>query len=81
MVRIRYTPSGAVLQTDWFTIGPNFIIRGQIDTETSYFSIIEFNTTVVYHNRARSLREAKHLLKKALVSAGVNFEGEIRSGK
>lgn len=79
MTRIKYSEVGDTLSTDWFTLGPNFIVRGIINTKSFHFYIFEFNTNIVYESQARSLREAKNKLKSQLTLAGVNFEGEIRS--
>lgn len=78
MTRLKYSEVGNLLYTDWFTLGPNFIVRGIINLTTHTFQIIEFNTDVVYDGQARSLRESKAKLKSQLITAGVNFTDEIR---
>ncbi len=79
MVRLKYTALDNLLYTDWFTLGPNFVVKGIINTRTYHFQIVEFNSELVYEGQAKDLRQAKAMLKNQLVSAGVNFEGEIRS--
>jgi hypothetical protein len=79
MVRIKYDSVDNLLYTDWFTIGPNLIVRGIINTLTFQYQVIEFNTDVVAEGQASNLRNAKHQLKNVLGKAGVNFEGEIRN--
>lgn len=81
MVRIKYNQIDSLLYTDWFTLGPNFIVRGIINTETFTYQILELNSELVLEGRARNLREAKTIMKNKLSSIGVNFEGEIRSRK
>lgn len=80
MTRLKYYEVGDLLYTDWFTLGPNFIVRGIINTTTLSYQIVEFNTDVVSEDKARSLRELKTKLKSQLSAAGVNFTGEIRNG-
>lgn len=80
MTRIKYTELGNLLYTDWFTLGPNFIVRGIINTTDNIYQIVEFNTDIVDEGYCNSLRHTKDSLRQALIKAGVNFEGEIRKG-
>lgn len=67
------------LHTDWFTVGPNKVIRGIIDTNSDKFYIREFDSSLVISGQAKDLRQAKALVKKHLRESGVNFTDEIRS--
>lgn len=79
MVRIKYIELGNLLYSDWFTVGPNKIVRGIINTDTFTYQVIEFNTDVVAEGKGINLRDAKYLVRDSLIGAGVNFEGEIRT--
>jgi hypothetical protein len=79
MVRLKYVELGNLLYTDWFTLGPNLVVRGIINTSTFKYQIVEFNTDVSAEGQASNLRNAKRQLKTVLSKAGVNFEGEIRN--
>lgn len=79
MVRIKYSEAPDLLYTDWYTIGPNFIVRAIINTKTFTYQIVEFDSELVYDGQASSLRQAKDIVKNKLIEAGVNFEGEIRN--
>lgn len=78
MVRLRYYSTENLLYTDWFTIGPNLIVRGILNTDTYHFQICELNTEMVYEYQGKNLRDAKTTLKNKLIDIGVNFDGEIR---
>lgn len=78
MVRLRYYSVDNLLYTTWFTLGPNFIVRGIINTTSNHIQIIEFNSELVYEYQGNSLRDAKTVMRNQLVSMGVNFDGEIR---
>lgn len=78
MTRLKYYSVDNLLYTDWFTLGPNLIVRGIINTGTFSFQIYEFDSEMVFESQAKSLREAKSLMKKQLLKIGVNFDGEIR---
>lgn len=78
MTRLKYNEVGNLLYTNWITLGPNYIVRAIINTETFHFQIIEFNTDVVFEGSGKTLRESKSLVKKALAAAGANFSDEIR---
>lgn len=78
MTRLKYYKMGNELMTDWFTIGPNKIIRGVIDTTTNTIKVVEFDGEVVAELRTKNLRQAKTLLKHSLSISRVNFDGEIR---
>lgn len=81
MIRIKYTEVYGLLRTDWFTVGPNMIIRGIINLENNYYEIRQFDQSLVTYGKARSLRQAKDFLRRGLTSSGVNFDGEIRKRK
>jgi hypothetical protein len=81
MTRLRYYSVSDVIYTDWFTIGPNLIIRAIINTETFKYQITELNTDVVYEGKGKDLRSAKAQVKSAMLKAGVNFSEEIRKRK
>ena len=76
--RLKYYTAGKLQFTDWFTIGPNLIIRGYIHTESYRFYIVDFAADVMFESQADNLRQAKTLLKQQLALAGVSFTGEIR---
>lgn len=78
MTRLRYYKIGSELITDWFTIGPNKIIRGVIDTTTNTIRVVEFDSGILLEVRTKNLRQAKTLLKHSLSISRVNFDGEIR---
>jgi hypothetical protein len=78
MTRLKYYSVDNLLYTDWFTLGPNLIVRGIINTETFTYQLVEFDSEMMYDGQASSLRSAKNLLKNQLTLAGVNFDGEIR---
>lgn len=78
MIRLKYYRTDDLLYTDWLTLGPNFIVRGIINTKTLVYQVVELNTDVVLEGQANSLRQAKDTLKTGLVSSGANFSGEIR---
>lgn len=81
MVRLRYTDQYDLLWTEWFTAGPNYVIRGVINKPNNYYEIRQFDNTLVTSGTAKSLRQAKSKVKELLQESGVNFEGEIRSKK
>jgi len=78
MVRIKYSEVGDLVYTDWYTVGPNFIVRGIINIKTFTFQVIEFNTDTVSEGQGNNLRHTKNMLKNTLSNVGVNFTGEIR---
>lgn len=78
MVRIRYYPIDNLLYTDWFTLGPNFVVRGIINIDNLTYQICELNTELVMSGAGYDLRNVKSLMKTELNKIGVNFEGEIR---
>jgi hypothetical protein len=81
MTRLKYYQTGDLLYTDWFTLGPNLVVRGIINTSTFSYQVIEFNSEVVSEGtNFRDLRTVKSILKAQLLSAGVNFTDEIRKG-
>lgn len=79
MTRIKYSNVDNLLYTDWFTLGPNLVIRAIINTKTYTYQIIEFDSELVVEGKARSLRHAKDIVKTQLTKCGVVFDGEIRS--
>jgi hypothetical protein len=79
MVRLRYNDQCGLLWTEWFTVGPNYVIRGVINKENNYYEIRQFDNTLVNSGNAKTLRQAKTKIKELLVHNGVNFIGEIRS--
>ena len=81
MTRLKYYSIDTLLYTDWFTLGPNLIVRGIINTETFTYQIVEFDSELVSEGKADNLRQAKSMMKNTLLKAGVNFEGEIRKGR
>lgn len=81
MTRLKYYKRDELLYTDWFTVGPNFIVRGIINTKTNTYQVIEFDSELVNDGQASNLRLAKDRVRALLIKAGVNFEGEIRSNK
>jgi len=81
MVRIRYNQIGDLLYTDWFTIGPNHVIKGIININNNTYQVIQFNTDVVAEGSCPNLRAVKFKLKQVLAQAGVNFDGEIRGAR
>lgn len=80
MVRLKYhtLAKDNLLYTDWFTVGPNYVIRAIINTETLTYQIYEFNSEIVIEGQCSSLRQAKDTVKKKLIGAGVVFGDEIR---
>jgi hypothetical protein len=78
MVRIRYYSVGNLLYTDWFTLGPNFIVRGIINTENLTYQICELNSEIVIEGTGYNLRNVKSIMRAEFVKMGLNFEGEIR---
>lgn len=78
MTRIKYYERGEELVTDWYTIGPNLVIRGVIDTKSFTYSIIEFNSSILISGSTDNLRSAKSSLKNNLKLSGVQFFDEIR---
>jgi len=81
MTRLKYIKINNALYTDWFTLGPNFIVRGVINLENYEFSVMEFNSELVLSKKCHNLRNAKDQLKNKLIEIGVKFDGEIRSGE
>lgn len=81
MTRLKYYGVDDLLYTDWFSIGPNLIIRATINTKTFKYHISEFDSEVVLEGSAKSLRHAKDTIKTQLINCGVVFDGEIRSKK
>jgi hypothetical protein len=63
--------------TDFFTVGPNQIVRGLINPDFSY-SIHDFDADILYSGKASSLRAAKAKVRELLILCGVKFNGEIR---
>jgi hypothetical protein len=79
MTRLKYYSSApGLLYTDWFTLGPNLIVRGIINLDTYTYQVYEFDSEMMSHGEAPNLRVAKEKLKELLVTCGVNFDGEIR---
>lgn len=78
--RIKYSRYGDQLMTDWFTVGPNLIIRGIIYLSTNQISIVEFESEVVVLEPSSNLRAAKSLVRKRLLQSGVKLGEEIRVG-
>ena len=78
MIRLKYTEVCGLLKTDWFTLGPNLIVRGVIDLENNNFIVHSFDSDNIYTGQAKDLRQAKSKLKTQLKRVGVNFEDEIR---
>ena len=78
MTRLKYYNDGELLTTDWFTIGPNLVVRGTINTKTFQYTIKQFDSQQVMSSTAKNLRDAKDKLKKELIKSGVIFDGEIR---
>lgn len=78
MVRLKYYTVDNLLYTDWFTLGPNFIIRGIVNTDTYHIQITEFDSELVYEYQGKNIRDSKTHLKNHLTKIGLNFEGEIR---
>ena len=76
--RIKYNRVANLIYTDWFTLGPNFIIKGIINKDTYKFQVVEFNSELVFEGQGNNLRDAKTKLKETMINAGVNFTGEIR---
>lgn len=81
MTRLKYYSVAGVLVTDWFTIAPNLIIRGVINSLSLEYFVQEFDSGQMKEGKADSLRSAKATVKKLLLEAGVNFDGEIRKRK
>lgn len=81
MVRLKYYKLGNNLYTDWFTVGPNFIVRGCISLDNYNVSINEFNSSIIVSANSDNLRKSKYLVKKKLSEVGVIFDGEIRRVK
>jgi hypothetical protein len=77
--RIRYSEYENLLQTDWFTVGPNLVVRGIIDTKDFTYRVTQLGGELVVGGGCSNLRDAKSALKLALSGAGVNFVGEIRN--
>jgi hypothetical protein len=78
MTRLKYFNTDDLLYTDWFTIGPNLVIRAIINIKTHTYQIIEFDSEMVLEGKAKNLRQAKDKVKTELVKCGVVFDGEIR---
>jgi len=78
MTRIKYMSQYGLLWTDWFTVGPNIIIRGVIDTTNFRYEIREFDSSIVMDGTGDSLRHCKELIRQGLIDSGVKFDGEIR---
>lgn len=76
--RIKYYQYGDTLMTDWFTVGPNLIVRGVINTLDNSISIVEFDSEEISRQPTRSLRSAKSLVRKKLLEVGVKLGEEIR---
>jgi hypothetical protein len=77
--RIKYFKYNDILVTDWFTIGPNNIVRGIVTPSDNSYSVITFDSQVVYEGTTPSLRNTKETVRLLLSKLGVKFEGEIRS--
>lgn len=81
MTRLKYYSSVPdLLYTDWFTVGPNLIVRGVINTKTLQYYVYEFDSEMILEGQASKLRIAKEQIKVNLAKVGVNFDGEIRKG-
>lgn len=78
MIRVKYTEVYGLLRTDWFTVGPNLVIRGVINTTNNYYELREFDNKLITSGTAKTLRAAKTKVKELLQEAGVNFGDEIR---
>ncbi len=78
MTRLKYFRIDELLYSDWFTIGPNMVIRAIINTKTYTYQIIEFDSEMVLEGKCRNLRHAKDTVKTQLSNCGVVFDGEIR---
>lgn len=78
MTRIKYSKHGDSLVTDFFTVGPNNIIKGLVNSDFSY-SIHTFDADIIAAGKASNLRNAKLAIKKLLVIHGVKFDQEIRN--
>lgn len=78
--RIKYYSQDYGLVTDWFTVGPNLIVRGMINPYDFQYNVITVEGNMLVSTNAHSLREAKSSIRKNLISLGVKFEDEIRFG-
>ena len=80
--RIKYTEMlGGTLLTDWFKVGPNYILRGQITRQhNGQFEclVLEFDSSLVKFKSESSITKAKRTLRQLLIEAGVKFDNEIR---
>ncbi len=77
MKRIRYRRFADFQFTEWFTIGPNLIVRGVITPEF-VVSVMTFEEELLFKDQASNMREAKAKLRALLIQAGVKLEDEIR---
>lgn len=77
--RITYYRDDNLLVTDWFTIGPNFIIRSVIDTENNSLTIQEFDSSVIKIIDCPTILSAKKSSRLELLNLGVKLHGEIRN--
>ncbi len=76
--RIRYYQYVHNLITDWFTIGPNLIVRGEISSLDNSYTIRTFDSEILYTGTSNNLRYTKSKIRELLLSVGVKFEEEIR---
>jgi hypothetical protein len=83
--RIKYYQYSDTLMTDWFTVGPNLIVRGVIEkrdcsqSNSGYIvRVVTFDSEVVYTDSKFNLRSAKLLVRKQLILSGVKLGEEIK---
>ena len=75
--RSKYYPYSDTLMTDWFTVGPNLIVRGVITTNNTW-SVMTFDSDLIVSGASSNLRYAKIELRKQLILSGVKLGEEIK---
>lgn len=76
--RIRYYELTDELVTDWFTVGPNLIVRAWIIPSKNLYHIRTFDAEVLHTGTCSNLRYVKSKVRKLLVEVGVKLGEEIR---